>query len=202
MHPCGTDAFVRDLDAGTTERVSVAAGGRQANGDSGDVSLSADGRLVAFSSAASNLVPGDTNGRGDVFVRDRRTGRTERVSVAAGGRQANGDSWSGCISDDGGRVVFTSEATDLVPGDTNGSYDVFVRDRTEGTTERVSVSSGGAQGNKDSFVAGCGGRVITPGGRYVVFELAASDLVRGDTNGYCGEGVCATDVFVRDRLGA
>lgn len=113
-----------------TERVSVASDGTQANGDSTSwyLSLSSDGRFVAFSSRASNLMSGDTNGSEDVFVRDRVAGVTERVSVASDGAEAN--SYSSAfpsISSDGRLVAFESVASNLVPGDTNGRGDVFVR---------------------------------------------------------------------------
>ena len=95
--------------------------------DSFDPAISADGRFVAFSSDATNLVPGDTNGTADVFVRDRQTGTTRRVSVGPGGAQGNGDSVDPALSADGRFVAFESDATNLVPGDTNGVDDVFVR---------------------------------------------------------------------------
>ena len=89
--------------------------------------ISADGRFVAFDSEATNLVPGDTNDASDVFVRDRQTGTTRRVSVSSGGAQGNGASFDPAISADGRFVAFNSDATNLVPGDTNGAADVFVR---------------------------------------------------------------------------
>ena len=141
--------------AQTTERVSVDSTGNQAEGADYSVtyipSISADGRFVAFTSAAINLVPGDTNGVADVFVHDRLTGTTERVSVDSAGTQGNGNSSEPSISADGRFVAFSSDATNLVPGDTNGARDVFVHDRLTGTTERVSVDSTGAEGNSSSF---------------------------------------------------
>ena len=173
---------------GVTERVSVSTGGGQANDGSFDPALSADGRFVAFYSRASNLVPGDTNGFDDVFVRDRRQGRTERVSVGPGGVQGDADSYGlPAISADGRFVAFVSGATNLVPGDTNGFVQVFVRDRQTGTTQRVSVGPRGAKGDADSFDP-----AISAGGRFVAFTSWASNLVPGDTND-------TTDVFVRDR---
>ena len=115
-----------------TQRVSVDSGGAQANGDSHLPSISADGRYVAIHSYAYNLVPGDTNGSSDVFLRDRQTGTTERVSVDSGGAQANNLSYLPSISADGRYVAFYSAATDLVPGDTNGFVDILVRDRQGG----------------------------------------------------------------------
>ena len=113
--------------------------------------ISAHGRYVAFSSDASNLVAGDTNNTGDVFVRDRKTHVTRRVSVGPGGAQANGDSYAPAISAHGRYVAFDSDASNLVAGDTNNTDDVFVRDREAHVTRRVSVGPGGAQANGDSF---------------------------------------------------
>ena len=181
------DVFVRDGLAGTTERVSVSSGGAEGNGRSEDPSISADATYVAFSSYATNLVAGDTNNYSDVFVHNRQTGTTERVNVSTGGGQSNDQSLNPSISADGRYVAFDSTATNLVPGDTNTWRDVFVHDRESGTTERVSVSSGGGQGNSDSYDPS-----ISADGRYVSFQSWASDLVPGDTNG-------RFDVFVRDR---
>src|SRR5262245_8151452 len=130
------------IAAQVTSRVSLSSGGAATNGDcTYRPSVSADGRFVAFVSVGTNLVPGDTNGSLDVFVRDRQTGTTERVSVSSGGAQANGISYQPSISADGRYVAFVSDAAGLVTGDTNGTWDVFVRDRQLGTTERVSVDS-------------------------------------------------------------
>jgi Tol biopolymer transport system component len=172
---------------GTTTRVSVASNGAQGNGDSFSSSISADGRYVAFHSIASNLVSGDTNGAWDVFVHDRQSGQTTRVSAASNGAQGNGDSESPSISADGRYVAFSSDASNLVSGDTNGAWDVFVHDRQSGQTTRVSAASNGAQGNGDSESPS-----ISADGRYVAFSSDASNLVSGDTNG-------AWDVFVHDR---
>ncbi len=181
-----TDVFVRDLRSGTTRRVSVAGDGTQANHGSHAPAISADGRYVTFASVASNLVPGDTNHTGDVFVRDLRSGTTRRVSVAGNGAQGNHSSYGSAISADGRYVAFLSDASNLVPGDTNGASDVFVRDRRSGTTRRVSVAGNGTQGNLDS-----GDQAISADGRYVAFDSYASNLVPGDTNDN-------QDVFVRD----
>ncbi|MFL6073207.1 MAG: TolB family protein [Mycobacteriales bacterium] len=181
------DVFVRDRAAGTTERVSVPTGGGQGDAMSFRASISADGRYVTFASAAANLVPGDTNGAWDVFVRDRVAGTTERVSVAGDGTQGDRPSRGSALSADGRYVAFSSSATNLVPGDTNGTDDVFVRDRIAGTTERVSVPVGGGQAAGPST-----GWAISADGRSVAFGSAAANLVPGDTNG-------APDIFVRDR---
>ncbi|MGH8881247.1 MAG: hypothetical protein ACRD0P_28525, partial [Stackebrandtia sp.] len=147
------DVFVRDRRTGATSRVSVASDGSQANDTSDGPAFSADGRYVAFVSLADNLVPGDTNGAHDVFVHDRRTGATSRVSVASDGRQANHASSGPAVSADGRYIAFGSLADNLVPGDTDGWLDVFVHDRETGATTRVSVASDGSQGNNLSFEA-------------------------------------------------
>ncbi len=184
-----TDVFVHDRQTGTTERVSVATGGGQAdNGSFGPPAISADGRFVAFYSNATNLVGGDTNSKYDIFVHDRQTGTTERVSVATGGGQATDSSQSPAISADGRFVTFYSNATNLVGGDTNGAADVFVHDRQTGTTERVSVATGGGQATGgDSYDP-----AISADGRFVAFDSAATNLVSGDSNS-------SDDMFVHDR---
>jgi Tol biopolymer transport system component len=122
------DIFVRDTLTNTTARVSVDAAGNQANNQSNDFSISADGRFVAFNSYASNLVPGDTNDATDIFVRDTLTNTTLRVSVDAVGNQVNSECYNPSISADGRRIAFDSEASNLVPGDTNETRDIFVSD--------------------------------------------------------------------------
>ena len=174
-------------DATTTVRVSVGTGGIQANSNSAQPRLSANGRYVAFLSIAPNLVPGDTNGVDDVFVRDRRTGTTTRVSVATGGGQGNADSFAQSISADGRYVAFESLATNLVPGDTNAASDIFVRDRKAHTTTGVSVGAGGVQGDADSLLPS-----ISADGQDVAFMSNATDLVTGDTN-------AQPDIFVYDQ---
>jgi Tol biopolymer transport system component len=119
--------------------VSVGPAGRQANGDSSGPAISAHGRFGVFEASASNLVAGDTNGHADVFVRDRVAQVTRRVSVGPAGQQANSLSFEPAISAAGRFVAFTSDASNLVAGDTNGRYDVFVRDRVAQVTRRVSV---------------------------------------------------------------
>ena len=183
------DVFVHDRDLGTTERVSVNSAGVQGNQWSESPSISADGYSVAFLSHASNLVANDTNGQEDVFVHDGRHGATERASISSSGAQAELYSFvrNGSISADGQRVVFGSEASNLVPGDTNGRADVFVRDRATQTTRRVNVGPGGAQANDHAN----GFPVISANGRYVACASRASNLVPGDSNN-------ETDLFVHD----
>ena len=183
------DSFVHDRQTGETRRVSVASDGTEGNGDSFDPAISADGRYVVFASYASNLVSGDTNGYGDVFVHDQQTGETRRVAVASDGTEGNGGSSYSSISADGRYVAFHSLASNLVSGDTNGYGDVFVHDRQTGQTMRVSVASDGTEGSYDS-----GTPSISADGRYVAFSSAASNIVSGDTNG-------AYDAFVHDQQG-
>ena len=234
------DVFVRDRQAGLTERVSVSTGGLEGNLESyGGFSISANGRYVAFSSAASNLVRGDRNNSSDVFVRDRETGQTQRVSVASSGAEANLDSSRPSISADGRYVAFESAASNLVPGDGNGARDVFVRDRETGQTERASVDLGDTGlGSTHASISGDGQFVafvatdysddgaaniwlrdrktgvtelisvdghatpvnqfndwpdVNANGRYVVYQSAATNLVPGDSND-------SVDIFLRDRV--
>ena len=182
-----TDVFVRDRQAGTTTRASVRSDGAQNNGFSLRPAISADGLHVAFENSSTDLVPGDTNAETDVFVHDLATGVTERVSVASDGSQAPDASVHASISGDGQLVVFHSSSAGLVAGDTNGTFDVFVRDRQAGTTTIASVASDGTVGSSFSRWGS-----ITPDGRYVTFTSSASHLVAGDTNGL-------SDIFVRDR---
>jgi len=181
------DVFVHDRRTGKTRRVSVSSSGAQANANSSDPSISAQGRFVAFESVASDLIRSDTNHREDVFVHDLRTGKTRRVSVSSSGAQAHGNSFNPSISASGRFVAFTSWAPKLVAGDTKGFTDVFVRDRRRGKTRGVSLSTSGAQARRDSFSPS-----ISAGGRFVAFESLASNLVSRDTNH-------DQDIFVRDR---
>jgi Tol biopolymer transport system component len=145
------DVFLRDRSAGSTECISVDPRGVPGNGPASFPRVSADGRFVVFASAASNLTPNDTNDTYDVFVRDRQSGRTEIVSVSSEGTQANNGSDYAVISADGRFVAFQSYATNLVPDDTNGVIDIFVRDRQLGVTERVSFDVGGTERTAPSF---------------------------------------------------
>ncbi|MFY1687710.1 TolB family protein [Plantactinospora sp. WMMB782] len=180
------DVFVRDRRTDTTTRVSLTNSGGQPNGASSRPAISQDGRYVGFLSAASNLVPGDTNGVEDVFVRDRSAGTTTRVSVASTAAQANGASRNVAISANGRYVAFDSDAANLVPGDTNDNQDVFLHDLRSGRTTRVSVSTTGVQSTGGSLAAR-----ISADGRVVAFWSTGSDLVPDDTNN-------GADVFVRD----
>jgi tricorn protease-like protein len=182
------DVLVHDLKTGRTERVSLSSDGEEAHRGANGPSISANGRFVTFDSYAKDLVGGDTNRSGDVFVNDRRTGETTRVSVSSAGEQAKGGSFVDSISANGRFVPFVSSASNLVAGDTNRRFDIFVHDRTTGETQRVSVSSDGEQASGDSRDA-----LISANGRFVAFDSSASNLVAGDTNGF-------DDVFVRGPL--
>ncbi len=175
-----TDVYVHDRQDGGLERVSVSSNGTQGNSYSDLPEISGDGRFVAFRSNASNLVSGDTNGAWDIFVRDRATAKTERVSVASNGAQANGYSNAPSFSADGRFVAFTTDASNLVAGDTVSTPDVFVHDRTSGQTTRV----------RPNGVA-IPGASISADGRYLTFTTAAALLAR-DTN-------ATTDAYVVDR---
>jgi len=238
------DIFLRNRGLLATTRVSVSSAGLQANGASIGAPSTGDGTFVAFASAATNLVAGDTNGTLDVFVRDVGGSTTTRI-LPAGGAQADGDCFepsfanaerwvvfttrapnlgasavtsqvfrwdrlSGAavlvsasitsqpalgasggarISDDGRYVAFWSSATDLVANDTNGAIDVFVRDVTLATTSRASLSTAGLEltGPCENLCA------ISADGRWIAFASASADVVAGDTNG-------VTDLFARDRV--
>jgi Tol biopolymer transport system component len=182
-----TDIFVHDNQTGETTLVSVASDGTQSNFNSGYPSISDDGRFIVFTSIATNLVANDTNNGGDIFVHDRQTGQTTRISVASDGTQADGSSSYPVISGDGRFISFESAATTLVVNDTNGYTDIFVHDRQTGETTRVSVASDGTQANGNSSFSS-----LSTDGRYIVFGSSASNLVANDTNN-------ATDIFVHDR---
>jgi Tol biopolymer transport system component len=132
---------------------------------------------VAFASAATTLVAGDSNKHYDVFVRDRQAGTTERVSVSSAGAEGDGDGFFPSISADGRFVTYSSGSDNLVAGDTNKSNDVFVRDRQAGNTELISVSTTGALGDSGSIYP-----VISADGRFVAYFSTADNLVPGDTN--------------------
>lgn len=185
--------FVGSPDTGTVERPTI--GTAPASSDS--PSLSADGRIVAFSSTASNLAGPDTNDTRDVFVRDNLTRSLELVSTSSTGVQGDAPSASPAVSDDGRYVAFVSRASTLVPGDDNARADVFVKDRTTGELDWVSVGMGGLAGTNDSGYVPQLDRflpvAISGDGRYVSFMSRAPNLIVGDSN-------TAADVFVRDRL--
>jgi Tol biopolymer transport system component len=180
------NVFIRDRWRGTTQLVSVGTHGAAGNENSDAMSISADGRFVAFRSAASNLVPGAGDGRYHIFVRDLQLGTTRQVDLATSGAPGQGETDSPHISADGQYVAFTSTAQNLTPGDTNTDGDVFVRDLLRGVT---TAAAPGLCGGRPTYQASAAG--ISVNGRYVTFVSAASNLVPGDINS-------RSDVFVRD----
>jgi hypothetical protein len=180
------DVFLRDLTTGRTIRISQKPLGGDANASSGNAVISGDGLFVAFTTIASNLFLNDQNSAQDVVVYDVAAAKIRNVSIDSNGAQANADSSGAGISRDGGVVVFTSNATNLVANDTNGVSDVFLRDRNAGTTVRVSVAADGTQANSDS-----NGATVSADGRYVAFSSRASNLGAGRGSGYF-------DVFLKD----
>jgi Tol biopolymer transport system component len=180
------DVFIFDNQTSLVRRVNMSLQGAQANGASSNPAVSGDGRFVAFASDATNLIFGDTNGFTDIFVVDTITGAVTRESVGAGGTQANGSSFRPGISADGRYVTFESNATNLTSITTTGTTQIYVRDRTAGTTTLVSQSATGTAGNGVSLQA-----AISGDGRYIAFASDATNLVAGDTN-------AVRDVFLRD----
>jgi hypothetical protein len=176
--PCA-DVFIRDMQMGTTRRVSVDANGTQANGVSTTASISADGRFVAFQSGATNLVTGGTNGVVHIFVKDMLTGRVDLVSVASDGSEANDGNYNPQISADGRVVTFESRATNLDPADTNDALDIYVHDRVSGETRIVSVCACGICANDHSKAP-----AINGDGSIIAYESESSNLLvgLGDTN--------------------
>ncbi|NJN95284.1 MAG: hypothetical protein HC875_14840 [Anaerolineales bacterium] len=184
------DVFVRDRQTGQTSLVSVASNSTQGNDFSSFPSISADGCCVAFVSQGTNLVSSDTNNSADVFIRNLKTNQTRRVSISSGGVQGNGTSNFPSISTDGRYISFSSTASNLVSGDTNGNIDIFVHDLQTGKTTRVSVTSNGTQVNGNTVLTSTS---ISANGHYVAFVSSSSSLVSGDTNG-------KNDVFIHNYL--
>ena len=184
------DVYVRDRVRGATELVSKASSGQFANGRSLAPAISGDGQIIAFQSRASNLAAGDSNAADDIYVHDRRTAITSLVSVTTNGTVGNAASSDPAVSDDGRYVAFASDASNLVPGDTNSTTDVFVYDRVNRSTTRASVGTTGGQGTGQSRNPS-----ISRNGQKVAFESAAANLIgTADTNGF-------VDVFVGTRTG-
>lgn len=173
------DVFVHDMTTGATTRVSVDSHGRQADSFSAEPRISADGRYVIFTSDANNLIAGRRIATEQAYLHDMQTGRTTLISASSGGTVANRESWAGSITSNDRYVTFTSDAANLVPCDSNGRSDGFVRDLQTGTTTRVSLSSVGGQ-----LIQGGGVGGMTPDGRFVVMNSWSSDVVPGDRGGF------------------
>lgn len=186
------NVFLRDRVNGTTTLVSANSAGNGGNGNSFPTGISTNGQFAVFESAATDLAPGDANSANDVFVRDILGGTTTLVSVNTNGIPGNGTSRNSAITPDGRYVVFVSEATDLVPNDTNGIPDIFVRDLQGGTTALVSV--GAVSTASTMLLNGSAAPTITPDGRYVAFDSTATNLVTGVQTG-------SDEVYVRDLVG-
>jgi hypothetical protein len=182
------DVFVFDRGVSRIERVSLGLAGANANGPSEDPQISHDGKIVIFISAATNLVAGDLNQRKDVFVHDRTTGVTTRVSVSSSGQEADADCERADVSADGRFVTFQSLATTLAPGDVPATSDVFLHDRLLGTTARVSVDSNGVPADDSCYQPR-----ISADGRCIAFHGSARNLAP-TSGGILNE-------FVHDRLG-
>jgi Tol biopolymer transport system component len=180
------DVFVRDLIANTTTRVSISTDGKQATGDSVRPSISANGRFVAYQSEAA-LQSDDTNKKTDVYLHDLETKETTRVSIGPGGAEGNAGSFSPSLSADGGLLSYWSNASNFVPGDSNKVGDVFVFNRSDGSTTRISVGPDDEGGDGMSSDPS-----MSPDGRYVAFWSGATNLVTDDTNG-------KRDIFLFDR---
>lgn len=178
------DVFIKDLQTGSVRNISTTAAGVQADADSKEIAISSDGRLVAFTSYAGNLVAND-NSNADIFVKDTVTGSLQRVSTDSSGNASNGNSDHAAFSADGRYVVFASQGSNLVQGDTNGTRDIFRKDLLTGETVRASVTADGVQVVGDASDAS-----ISADGRYIVFS-STGRFTAGDADG-------KTDIFIKD----
>jgi len=185
------DIFVYDQDSERTEIVRPTINGQQVepNGESGNPTLSADGRYVAFVSNATNLVsPALAEAKFNVYIYDRFSRAIELVSSGSNGLPADKDSQLPSISGDGQLVAYQSDATNLVPGDSNGKRDVFLFDVLTKRTRRISINSDGVQGNQDSqFPA------MSQDGKTIVFSSYADNLFSVDFNS-------TSDIFFANRI--
>ncbi len=182
------DIFLHDRTLATTQILSVPTVGGQANQNCFHADISDDGTKVVFASTATNLVPGDSNLLGDIFLVDVANVAVSRISKSHTGGETDAECRYPDLSGDGSVCVFDSTATNLVPLDTNGASDIFLYDFATSTIELVSLSTTGGQGQGHS-IRPC----ISRDGRFIAFQSPAPDLVIGDTN-------LETDIFVRDRL--
>jgi Tol biopolymer transport system component len=182
------DVFVKDLVTGEVTLITTNSVGDLGNEESFSLEFSPDGSKIVFASLASNMTPGDTNDKLDIFVKDLATGAVTLVSSDAAGGPANDHSEHPLWSPDGTKVAFVSDASNLVPGDTNGSLDIFIKDLASGAITRVSTDAAGNQGDGDS-----GGAVFSQDGTKLAFWSLAGNLVPNDTN-------FNYDVFIKDLL--
>ncbi|MBI1851430.1 MAG: hypothetical protein HYR85_13905 [Planctomycetes bacterium] len=175
--------------AETTRLVAVDSAGHSTPPGSFVHGLSKDGRYILFSTAATDLVPDDTNGLIDLFVRDRLAGTTTRISVTSSGEQANAQTVWASLSEDGLHAAFVSSASNLVADDTNAQQDVFVHDLPTGETHRVSIASDGEEGNgpsgSPSWVLGTRVIAISGDGRFVCFPTLATNISSIPANVFC-----------------
>jgi Tol biopolymer transport system component len=180
-----SDAFMYDVGTGTSARFSTDGGAQRPSGDFYNASTSPTGRFVVFESSAGTLIPGDTNGSTDVFLRDRELGVSVIVSRSTGGGQVNGSSWDGCITSDGRHAAFTSNGSNLTPQGNYGPHHVYVHDRTSQVTVLASLSSNNLPADN-----GAGGASISADARFITFWARAGNW------GFGGNA----QIFVRDRL--
>jgi uncharacterized repeat protein (TIGR01451 family) len=180
--------YLRELATGSIQRISKAPNGEFPDGLVYAAEANHDARFVVYLSEATNLLPGSVPGIRDVLLYDRQTQQTRRVSQPPGGGLANGSSGPARITPDGRYIVFRSEASNLVPGDTNGVADIFVFDRITGSIELVSRANNGAQANGDSRDPS-----ICGNGRYISFVSDATNLIPQPPNGH-------RQVYIRDRV--
>jgi Tol biopolymer transport system component len=180
------DIFLYDTVSQTTTLISKDTASGPSNADSSNASISADGRYVVYESSASDLVAGDTNVTRDIFLYDTVTQTTALVSKDASGNPSNGISYSPSISADGRYIVYQSLGSNLVAGDTNSNFDIFLYDTVSQTTTLISKDASSGPSNDANLAPS-----ISGDGRYVVWTSYASDLVAGDTN-------FLEDIFVHD----
>lgn len=181
------DIFLFDRDSQTMTRINLAPGGGQANERSDEVAISNDGWFMAFESVASNLIDVDTNDERDIFVWSRASNTIERVSIAHDGSEPDRLSDQPSLSADGRYVVFESNATNLVPDDTNSRRDIFLYDRELDQIERIDVAADGTQGDGSSEKP-----TVSADGRFVAFDSASMNLVSQTLDG-------TSNIFVKDR---
>lgn len=176
------DIFIHNLSKQQTIRTNLSSNGDEANRSSNLPTISANGRYVVFDSMATNLVPDDINAQRDVFYHDRTTRETIAVTTAG-----DGTSFDPHISEDGRFIVFSSQATNLVPDDDNNNTDIFLFEIENGSITRISTAAGGGDSDDDSVLP-----VISSNGQYIAFQSWATNIVADDTNN-------EADIFVHDR---